>query len=132
VNGKTGSKEHGAKNKGHSKKRQSQNLLIHFFPHALRPTPIESPYPPAPAVRQDCQTDLLCCFEIDYKLKLRRLLHGKINRLGAFQDLSTYDQPAGWIRKLRPSIHLIGNFDSRTAMKVQKVQSVESYAPFKS
>src|SRR5262245_29834618 len=33
------------------------------------------------------QTDLFCCLEIDDELKLRRLLHWQISRLGTFQYL---------------------------------------------
>ena len=38
-------------------------------------------------VRRNGQTDLLCRFEIDDELKLRRLLNGNVGWLRAFQDL---------------------------------------------
>src|SRR5262245_34130233 len=38
-------------------------------------------------VRRNRQTDLLCCLQIDDELKLLWLLHGKIGRLSAFQNL---------------------------------------------
>src|SRR5262245_53269474 len=37
-------------------------------------------------IRRDRQADLLGSVEIDYQLKFHRLLHGKIGRLGPFQD----------------------------------------------
>src|SRR4029450_5284708 len=38
-------------------------------------------------VRWDREADLLCSLKIDYKLELRRLLHGEVRRRSAFQDL---------------------------------------------
>ena len=38
-------------------------------------------------IRWNRETDLLCGFEIDHQLKLRRLLHRQVRRLSAFQDL---------------------------------------------
>src|SRR5262245_48208878 len=32
------------------------------------------------------QTDLLCCFQIDYQLELRGLLHGQVGGLGSFEN----------------------------------------------
>src|SRR5882672_1600947 len=36
---------------------------------------------------RDRDPDLLCRFQIDHQLELRRLLDGDVGRLGAFQDL---------------------------------------------
>ena len=34
----------------------------------------------------NCKTDLFCHLQVDHKFKLRRLLHGKVGRFGAFED----------------------------------------------
>src|SRR6476620_11792894 len=38
-------------------------------------------------IRRYCQTDLLRCFQINYKFELLRLLDRKVGGLGAFEDL---------------------------------------------
>ena len=42
---------------------------------------------PRQHIRRNRQADLLGCFQVDDQLELRRLLHGKIGGLGAFQNL---------------------------------------------
>src|SRR2546422_2250073 len=42
---------------------------------------------PGQHVRRNCQADLLRRLHIDHQLELRRLFHGQLSRLGAFQNL---------------------------------------------
>ena len=56
----------------------SEQLSTPLLNHFIRPRQ---------HIRRNRQTDLLCRFEIDDELELRRLLHGQVGGLGAFQDL---------------------------------------------
>ena len=56
--------------------------ILALFDHLIRPLQHAA---------WNCQTDLLCSFEVDYKFKLRRLLHRQISRFGTFQNLVHVD-----------------------------------------
>jgi len=56
--------------------------LISFFPSSL-----EYLVRPLEHLGRDRQANLLRRFEIDYKLKLRRLLHWEVSRFRSFQNL---------------------------------------------
>ena len=60
-----------------------------------RPFSLDHLVRPRQHVRRNRQADLLGGFEIDDQLKLRRLLDGKIGRLGAFEDFVNVRQQRG-------------------------------------
>ena len=51
-----------------------------------RPFSLDQLVRPSEHLRRNRQADLLRGLEINYKLKLRRLLHGQVSRLGSLQD----------------------------------------------
>ena len=52
-----------------------------------RPFSLDHLIRPREHFRRNGQADLLRCFQVDHKLKLRCLLHRQISRFGTFQDL---------------------------------------------
>ena len=66
-------------------------LLIGMYQHSMTPLLHHSMSSydlirPCEHVRRYCQADLLCRFEIDDELELRRLLHREIGGLSALED----------------------------------------------
>src|SRR5262249_46298026 len=76
------------KGKEHGAKHQNRNSLIHFSiltPYG--PRLFDHLVSPCEHLRWNRQSNLFRGLQVDDKLKLRRLLHRQISRLGAFQDL---------------------------------------------
>src|SRR5215475_10692838 len=68
-------------------------LVMFFSALSIRKSTLDAhslsfdhPVRPRQHVRRNCEADLLRSFQIDYKLKLRRLLHWQISWLRAFED----------------------------------------------